>query len=54
MLFLLLGLGTAVIDVSIREEWSEPGPGFLVWMPAVGALSFASVIGFWLVMKVLT
>ena len=54
MFFLLLGIGTAVIDVSSREEWSEPGPGFLAWTTAVGVLSIVSVIGFWLVIKVLT
>jgi O-antigen ligase len=53
MLFLLLGLGTAVIDISRREEWGEPGPSPLEWIPAVAALSVLSVLGFWLLMKVL-
>ena len=53
MLFLLLGLGTAVIDISSQEEWSEPGPGFLSWMPAVGAIAVGSVIGFWLLIRMM-
>jgi O-antigen ligase len=53
MLFLLLGLGTAAIDISSREEWAEPGPSFVAWMPAIGALAVASVVGFWLLIRVM-
>jgi putative inorganic carbon (hco3(-)) transporter len=53
MLFLLLGLGTAVIDVAGREEWGDPGPPFVAWVPAVGLLSIASVIGFWILLRLL-
>jgi hypothetical protein len=54
MLFLLLGLGTAIIDISSREEWSEPDPGVLTWVPAVGFLAVVSVFCFWLVLQILT
>lgn len=54
MLFLLLGLGTAIIDISRGEEWGEAGPSPLVWIPVLGALSVLSVFGFWLVMKILS
>jgi O-antigen ligase/polysaccharide polymerase Wzy-like membrane protein len=54
VLFLLLGLGTAVMAVARREEWYEPGPGVGFWGVVIAALTVTSVFGFWLLMKALS
>jgi putative inorganic carbon (HCO3(-)) transporter len=52
MLFLLLGLGTAVCAVAQRRGISTV-PAFYRWIPAAGVFAIISVFGFWVLMKVL-
>jgi putative inorganic carbon (hco3(-)) transporter len=51
MLFLLLGLGTAVASAADREDWHPPGDGTAAWALGAGALAIGSVFAFWLLMK---
>lgn len=53
VLFLLLGLGTAVIAIARREEWSTPGRGGAFWTASMAALSVTSVFGFWMLARLM-
>jgi hypothetical protein len=53
MLFLLLGLATAVTDVARRLGWSLGGVGVAGWIARVLALEVGSITAVWLFMRVL-
>lgn len=53
MLFLQIGLGTGVCAVAHRRGTLCVVPSVLRWLPAAATCAVTSVIGIWLLMKVL-
>jgi len=53
MLFLHLGLGVVVCGLAERALPETPVPPARVWVPFTAVLALASILGFWVMMRVL-
>ena len=52
-LFILLGLGTVVAEVARRRGYLTRTRGVLVWIYIVGGAAVATIVGYWLYMRIL-